>query len=242
MFIRDFIICVPVGAVLLLLLGPPVGKVRFSLSTAFWCSFIGQMMLWLIGFISAWTIGTFFPNLSSWVSLAISTVIGWHLQAALLFIAIRSKGGTLSTWRANVLSAILIAFNSFITVPLVETSGIMFGIGIVVFLPAAWLVWMIYGGSTAKDLAASAERGNADAQCILGESYYFGIGVPQDFAKALEFFQMAAEQGNAVAQINLGCLYERGHGVPKDLAKASEWFQKAAAKGKSTEWRTCLRP
>ena len=58
--------------------------------------------------------------------------------------------------------------------------------------------------------------------------YYFGEGVKQDYAKALEWFQKAAEQGYATAQNNLGSMYYNGQGVKVNYAKAAEWFQKAA--------------
>ena len=65
-------------------------------------------------------------------------------------------------------------------------------------------------------------------QFNLGRMYYFGEGVKQDYAKALEWFQKAAEQGYATAQNNLGSMYYNGQGVKVNYAKAAEWFQKAA--------------
>jgi len=45
-----------------------------------------------------------------------------------------------------------------------------------------------------------AELGDAEAQNTLGSMYYKGLGVPQDFAKAMKWYRMAAEQGDDVAQ------------------------------------------
>ncbi len=120
MFIRDFIICALVGSVILRLLGRSVGKVHFRLTTALWCSFIGQTVLCLTGFLSAWTLGIFLPESYLWISLIVALVAGWYIQAAVLFIFVRAEDGHLSTGRANALSAILIAVNSFITSPLIE--------------------------------------------------------------------------------------------------------------------------
>lgn len=65
----------------------------------------------------------------------------------------------------------------------------------------------------------------------VGAAYLEGIGVIQDYAKAVEWNQKAAEQGNSGAQYLLGGCYEEGKGVVKDYAKAVEWYQKAAAQG-----------
>jgi TPR repeat protein len=40
-----------------------------------------------------------------------------------------------------------------------------------------------------------------------------GVGVPQDYAEAAIWLQMAAEQGNAEAQSELGVMYLQGEGV-----------------------------
>lgn len=80
-------------------------------------------------------------------------------------------------------------------------------------------------------LQKEAETGNAKAQFDLGVIYGRGEGVPENFAKALEWCQKAAEQKYAPAQYQLGKLYAHGAGVSKDAAKALEWYQKAAAQG-----------
>ena len=55
-----------------------------------------------------------------------------------------------------------------------------------------------------------AEQGNASAQTILGLIYYDGKGVPQDYQKAVYWYQKAAKQGITVAQANLGTMYALG--------------------------------
>ena len=76
-----------------------------------------------------------------------------------------------------------------------------------------------------------AEQGYANAQYSLGDCYYFGNGVTQDYAKAVEWYQKAAEQGYAKAQYSLGICYNGGWGVAQDYAKAIEWYQKATEQG-----------
>ena len=61
-----------------------------------------------------------------------------------------------------------------------------------------------------------------------GRMYATGKGVPQDAAKAFEWYQKAAAQGNADAQTRLGDMYALGAGVPKNYAKAAECYRKAA--------------
>ncbi len=61
--------------------------------------------------------------------------------------------------------------------------------------------------------------------------YDKGEGVPQDYAKAMQWYQKAANQGDADAQFNLGVMYYEGEGAPQDYAKALQWYQKAANQG-----------
>ena len=65
----------------------------------------------------------------------------------------------------------------------------------------------------------------------LGFQYQNGHGVPQDYAKALGWFERAANLGLAEAMNAIGILYQSGQGVPQDYGKAREWFERAAAKG-----------
>jgi TIR domain/Sel1 repeat len=74
-----------------------------------------------------------------------------------------------------------------------------------------------------------AKLGHPRAMSNLGVIYKNGYGVPQDYAKAREWFEKAADKGNAIAMSNLGALYENGYGVPQDFIKAREWRDKAHA-------------
>ncbi len=71
----------------------------------------------------------------------------------------------------------------------------------------------------------------AEAQYNLGFLYRNGHGVPQDYAKALQWYRKAAEQENAKAQFFLGLMYGNGLGVPQDYARAVGWWRKAAEHG-----------
>lgn len=58
-----------------------------------------------------------------------------------------------------------------------------------------------------------------------------GIGVPQDYLAAAEYYQKAAEKGYVPAQYHLAFLYENGMGVEQDFATAAFWYRKAADQG-----------
>jgi TPR repeat protein len=78
----------------------------------------------------------------------------------------------------------------------------------------------------------------AAAMNDLGSLYHNGQGVPQDYAKAREWYEKAAAKDFALAMYNLGVLYENGYGVAQDYAKAREWFEKGAAQGNAQFMQT----
>jgi uncharacterized protein len=80
-------------------------------------------------------------------------------------------------------------------------------------------------------LAQPAEAGDAQAQFELGRAYEDGKGVPQDDARAVEWFRKSAEQGNAQAQNSLGVMYALGRGIPRDREESVRWYKKAARQG-----------
>ncbi|KAF9110238.1 hypothetical protein BGX30_008047, partial [Mortierella sp. GBA39] len=77
----------------------------------------------------------------------------------------------------------------------------------------------------------AANQGSAFALNSIGTLYHHGRGVPQDSAKAMEWFLKSAEKENDVALYNVGVLYKNGDGVPQDYTKAAEWLSKAADRG-----------
>lgn len=80
-------------------------------------------------------------------------------------------------------------------------------------------------------LRRAAEQGNADAQYNLGDCYYYGEGVAQDYAQAVYWWRQAAEQGDAMVQNKLGICYCNGQGVAQDYAQAVYWWRQAAEQG-----------
>jgi TPR repeat protein len=73
--------------------------------------------------------------------------------------------------------------------------------------------------------------GLSSAQYFLGTLYDDGLGVPRDYAKAVEWYKKASEQNDSDAQNKLGAKFAEGSGVKKDLTQALKWFTIAAANG-----------
>ena len=69
----------------------------------------------------------------------------------------------------------------------------------------------------------AAEQNNTDAQLILGDCYYDGLGTEEDYQQAFYWYEKAAGLGNAEAQNTLGdCYYY------EDKQKAVYWYNMAA--------------
>ena len=56
----------------------------------------------------------------------------------------------------------------------------------------------------------AAKNGNSDAQWKIGINYKYGLGVKQDFAKAIKWLQQSSKKNNANAQYELGNIYLYG--------------------------------
>jgi TPR repeat protein len=82
-----------------------------------------------------------------------------------------------------------------------------------------------------ETLKAQAEKGDAQAQLMLGSLYASGTGVTRDFAKAAKWHRKAAEQGLARAQFHVAQEYADGLGVKQDHAEAVRWLKRAADQG-----------
>lgn len=70
-----------------------------------------------------------------------------------------------------------------------------------------------------------------DAQLRLGNFYFNGkplIGLDQDYAQAVEWYEKSAKNGNEHAQNNLGNMYCFGVGVAQNYEKALYWYSQAA--------------
>ncbi|PNK60219.1 SEL1-like repeat protein [Psychrobacter sp. FDAARGOS_221] len=78
----------------------------------------------------------------------------------------------------------------------------------------------------------AAQQGANEAQFILGEMNYFGIGgVEQNFEQAFFWYVRAANNGYPGADINVANMYVAGKGVDVDYQKAIDLYQQAIADG-----------
>ena len=70
----------------------------------------------------------------------------------------------------------------------------------------------------------------AQAMEEFGTMHRDGLGVKQDYAKAMTWYRKAAAKGDGIAMKNIGFMYYHGDGVTKDRRVAAEWALKAAKK------------
>src|SRR5688572_17827031 len=55
--------------------------------------------------------------------------------------------------------------------------------------------------------------------------------IPQNYAVAIEWYQLAADQGYADAQSKIGAMYSIGQGVRQNYVTGHMWLDLAAAQG-----------
>lgn len=83
----------------------------------------------------------------------------------------------------------------------------------------------------AEMLYEQVQQNNVSATTALGNLYYVGLGVHQDYAEAASLYSQAAFAGSSSAQINLGHMYRDGLGVTSDRLLAYAWFNQARGNG-----------
>ncbi len=82
-----------------------------------------------------------------------------------------------------------------------------------------------------KLLRPLADRGDRNAQFLIGEFYFFGLGrTEKNDAEALRWYRGPADSGHAEAIYRMGYLHATGQGVGQSGSQAAEWWLKAAAK------------
>jgi uncharacterized protein len=85
-----------------------------------------------------------------------------------------------------------------------------------------------------KEVTPLADRGDPDAQCLLGKMYFAGHGVPKDPDRAVKLFKLSAAQGNSDAQFFLGSWYLLPH---RDVAEGAKWLRLSAEQGnQDAQW------
>ena len=79
-----------------------------------------------------------------------------------------------------------------------------------------------------EEYETAAEKGDANAQAILGSLYIRGNVVEKNYEIGARWLKKAAAQGHVDAQSDLAVCYEQGLGVTKNYTEALHWFKKAA--------------
>jgi TPR repeat protein len=82
-----------------------------------------------------------------------------------------------------------------------------------------------------RRLQAEAQAGDPAKQAELAVAYEFGMGVPQDFSRAVYWLKQAANHGSLQAQTDLGSLYMSGLGISPNPKEGFKWHQRAASEG-----------
>ena len=76
------------------------------------------------------------------------------------------------------------------------------------------------------------QKGNSDAQNLLGDIYEGGYGLEQNYKIALYYYLMAVNNNNnPTALNNIGLMYKNGFGVSKDDEIAIDFFSLSVEKG-----------
>lgn len=83
-----------------------------------------------------------------------------------------------------------------------------------------------------EEVLEKAEIGDVEAQFQVAEKYYLGLGVEEDAAEAVIWYEKAALQGHVEAMEKLGIIYYVGEeGVEEDEEESQKWYTMAAEAG-----------
>ncbi|EJK56843.1 hypothetical protein THAOC_23186 [Thalassiosira oceanica] len=80
-------------------------------------------------------------------------------------------------------------------------------------------------------IRARVKKKDPEAIQMLGQKYFYGLGLQKDVRRAVELWTEAAELGSILALHNLGYACVPGKGVEKDMTKALQFWTKAAMQG-----------
>jgi len=75
----------------------------------------------------------------------------------------------------------------------------------------------------------AANNGNSAALFSIGECYYYGHGVEQDYEVAIGQYMKASALGFNEATYQVAHMYENGQGVAQDYTQAMHWYAKCSA-------------
>lgn len=82
-----------------------------------------------------------------------------------------------------------------------------------------------------EDKMEAAANGDPEAQCSVGDCYFWGEGVEKNYSNAVKWYMKSAKQGNADAQAALAFCYMSGWGIKENRKEAFIWNKAAAIQG-----------
>ena len=82
-----------------------------------------------------------------------------------------------------------------------------------------------------EDVRALADAGWTEAVFLMGTAHDEGLGVPENPAAAVPWWERAAREGHVLAAHNLGNAAVDGRGVPQSDSLAVVWWRQAAEAG-----------
>ncbi len=100
-----------------------------------------------------------------------------------------------------------------------------------VFLLFVLSIGMIQPSLAQSNVRNLAEKGNADAQVRLGNSYSTGTYELKNYQLAVKWYRKSAVQGNPLGQYHLAIMYATGRGVLQSNTYAYMWANLAAYNG-----------
>lgn len=80
-------------------------------------------------------------------------------------------------------------------------------------------------------LSKAVEHGCLSGLVLIGECYYYGYGVEQNYSKAVKMYLRGTEIGDMECMDNLAYCYSKGIGVNRDAKRAAELYETAAKLG-----------
>lgn len=92
-----------------------------------------------------------------------------------------------------------------------------------------------------EELFRKAKNGDNDASFNLGERFFYGRGVEQDYAKAVKWYTIAADRGDCSSQKKLADCYYLGQGTERNTALAAYRYEQAAEQGDYDSQQSLIR-
>lgn len=88
-----------------------------------------------------------------------------------------------------------------------------------------------YAAAVAGYQKLMRERQDPIAACNLGFLYQQGLGIKQDYRKAIQCYRASCYEDGGVGYFNLALIYQRGLGVPVDLDRSLDQMKRSADLG-----------